>query len=349
MYPNIMETRSIYASLGDDCSREIFSDRLLYSCTGDYQYIRRMLNRLSWVQEFCDLFKKFQHPDSKLFLYGAGIDAARFLQFYPKCPFEAFCDKSEGKQHQGFQGHRVVPPSHLFDLIKKGVSIQIVITTARYNKEIESSLLSHGISKTQILNFGEIVDSLIRSQYFESALFSLTNQEVFVDGGCFDTTTSLQFIKACNGQYKQILAFEPELENYNICKDRFKTITHGKIYHGGLWKEHGTMDFIGNAQGGHLVSGNGKGGVPVYSLDLIDDATEISFIKLDIEGAELDALHGAESIIRSNHPKLAICVYHKPEDIITIPSLILEYNPAYSLFFRHYSFVQEETVLYAIP
>ncbi len=69
---------------------------------------------------------------------------------------------------------------------------------------------------------------------------------------------------------------------------------------------------------------------------------------MDIEGSELKALEGATETIRKYKPKLAICVYHKPEDIIEIPKKILELNPNYKLWLRHYSYVDTETVLYAI-
>ena len=68
---------------------------------------------------------------------------------------------------------------------------------------------------------------------------------------------------------------------------------------------------------------------------------------MDIEGAEKEALLGAEKITREQKPKLAISIYHKNEDIWEIPSLILEMNPEYRFYIRHYSFRFAETVLYA--
>ncbi len=73
-----------------------------------------------------------------------------------------------------------------------------------------------------------------------------------------------------------------------------------------------------------------------------------SFIKMDIEGAELEALKGAKNIIQKYAPKLAVCVYHKPEDMEEIPQLLLEYNPNYRFYLRHYSLTMNETVLYAL-
>ena len=69
---------------------------------------------------------------------------------------------------------------------------------------------------------------------------------------------------------------------------------------------------------------------------------------MDIEGAELMALQGAEKIIRKYKPKLAVCVYHKPEDIIEILKYTLELNPEYKIHLRHYSNYFWETVMYAV-
>lgn len=69
---------------------------------------------------------------------------------------------------------------------------------------------------------------------------------------------------------------------------------------------------------------------------------------MDIEGAELPALHGALKIIKRDKPTLAICVYHKREDLITIPQYIKKIVPEYKLYLRvHYAYASE-LVLYAV-
>ena len=88
--------------------------------------------------------------------------------------------------------------------------------------------------------------------------------------------------------------------------------------------------------------------VKVIKLDDIAYDERITFIKMDIEGAELNALKGSEQIIKHFRPKLAISVYHKPEDLWEIPAYILSLRSDYKLYFRHYSFTNRETVLYAI-
>jgi len=71
-----------------------------------------------------------------------------------------------------------------------------------------------------------------------------------------------------------------------------------------------------------------------------------TFIKMDIEGAELAALHGAERVIKQAHPKLAICVYHKIEDIYTIPQYLQSLG--YTNFaLRNYLDINADIILYA--
>ena len=75
---------------------------------------------------------------------------------------------------------------------------------------------------------------------------------------------------------------------------------------------------------------------------------KVSFIKMDIEGAELETLKVSEHLIRQNHPKLAISIYYRLDDIYEIPLLLLQYNPTHTFYLRHYSYNPGETVLYAI-
>ena len=70
---------------------------------------------------------------------------------------------------------------------------------------------------------------------------------------------------------------------------------------------------------------------------------------MDIEGAELEALSGAERIIKNYAPIIAVSIYHKRNDIWDIPKLLLRINPSYRFAFGHYSACLMDTVLYALP
>lgn len=118
----------------------------------------------------------------------------------------------------------------------------------------------------------------------------------------------------------------------------------------GLWDKEGSLSFASNEGGSSgQFSENGAYVMEVTSLDSVLHDEEITFLKMDIEGSELNALKGAKLTIQMHKPKLAICVYHKPEDILVIPKYIKTLVPEYKFYLRHYSSYNTETVLYAIP
>lgn len=74
-----------------------------------------------------------------------------------------------------------------------------------------------------------------------------------------------------------------------------------------------------------------------------------SFIKMDIEGAEIAALNGAKQTILKNHPIIAIAAYHSPDHLWKIPELILKVRNDYAIYFRHYTQSLYEPVLFFVP
>ena len=96
----------------------------------------------------------------------------------------------------------------------------------------------------------------------------------------------------------------------------------------------------------------GKGQQEVDMVTIDEDIIEpISVIKMDIEGAEQDALIGAKRHILTDYPKLLICVYHGNRDLIEIPMLIESIRDDYDFYFRYNGnlFAPTEMVLFAIP
>jgi hypothetical protein len=95
--------------------------------------------------------------------------------------------------------------------------------------------------------------------------------------------------------------------------------------------------------------GAGADQVRVRPLDDILNGHTPTFIKLDVEGAEKDALLGARRTIEQHAPVLAVCLYHRPSDLWELPLLLRSMNPQYSLYLRRYSDECWETVCYAVP
>lgn len=184
-------------------------------------------------------------------------------------------------------------------------------------------------------------------EYFDEKL-TLTKQEVFVDCGGFDGDTAKRFAEKCGGKYKNIIIFEPE-----SCKKEAIRRNMGdhpyELYQSGVWSKTAKLYFNAMGTVASHISESGQGDlIETASLDETVYDKEPTFIKMDIEGAEQEALKGCRKIIREYRPKLAICVYHKPEDFYQIPLMIKEMNPGYKLYLRQYVNAWYDTVLYAV-
>ena len=187
-------------------------------------------------------------------------------------------------------------------------------------------------------------------EYFDNEVMTLSREEVFVDGGMFDGDTAVEFIRRVAGQFWQYYGFEIDTANYRQAAKNLKGIERVTLLQQGLWSSQTDLRFNTNLSASSKLSESGDGTVPVTSLDAFfaDLSDKPTLIKLDIEGAEKEALLGAKNVIKSVKPKLAICAYHKPEDIYELPKLLAGYGVDYKFMLRHYSDTLLDTVLYAV-
>lgn len=187
-------------------------------------------------------------------------------------------------------------------------------------------------------------------QYFVRDIVPLSSSEIFVDCGAFDGDTMKEFIKASKGNYQSIVCFEP-VEEYHKKIEKHGRSKRVTAICAGVYKETTTLHF--NASGGKgssiATASEHTIPVPVRAIDDVPECNNATFIKMDVEGSEMDALRGAKETILRNHPKLAICIYHRHRDFIEIPKWIHNLVPEYKLYVRHHAFSINETVLYAIP
>ncbi len=184
-------------------------------------------------------------------------------------------------------------------------------------------------------------------EYFDEKVI-LTDQEVFIDCGGFDGDTSVEFIERCGGKYDNIIIFEPELCKKEAIEKNMSGY-HYQLYQAGVWSENTRLYFDAlETVGSHVSEKESDYVIEVKSLDETVYDKKPTFIKMDIEGSEQEALKGCRRIISDFCPKLAICVYHKPDDLYEIPALIKGMNSDYRLYLRQYASTRHETVLYAI-
>ena len=221
----------------------------------------------------------------------------------------------------------------------------IILGSLMYETAMREQLLNYGYPKERICK--PIRAATIGWQYFD--YFEPDESEIFVDGGCCNGETALDFTKWATKGYDRIYSFEANPEAMLICEKTFKNNNlKGEVVNRGLWDKEETLHFnITNNPAGSSIKEIGEEIIKTTSLDKFLNGRRATFIKMDIEGAEYKALIGSKKTIKKWHPRMAISIYHKPEDILEIPTLILNIESDYKFALRHYMSDHRETILYA--
>jgi FkbM family methyltransferase len=187
-------------------------------------------------------------------------------------------------------------------------------------------------------------------QYFPKGVYSLPKDYTFVDCGAFDGDTAAELIQL-HADYNKIICFEPSPSNFNALNKRINGngLRNVLTYQKGCSDQNAVLRFAEDDNSmTSAVDDNGQTEIEVVKLDDYLESEHVDFIKMDIEGAEISALRGAEATIRRDKPICAISIYHKKEDLITIPQLLKSFVPEYKFFLRLHQVVWD-LVLYAVP
>lgn len=189
-------------------------------------------------------------------------------------------------------------------------------------------------------------------QYFENGVIQTGEQEIFADCGAYSGDTLQEFRKQTKNRFKKYYAFEPDEENMKKLRQIIEETDNGRIIPvtAGVYITSGKISFLAEgALDSRISLSQGTDSIQVFSLDDFFKHKEApTFIKMDIEGAEEEALRGAEGLLRADAPKLAISVYHRAADLWRLPLLIKGLQKHYRLYLRHYSSEIVDTVCYAV-
>ncbi|MCL2199801.1 MAG: FkbM family methyltransferase [Defluviitaleaceae bacterium] len=198
----------------------------------------------------------------------------------------------------------------------------------------------------------------VNDPYFAINEFAFPSAEIIADLGAYTGDTTEEYLKRSQG-FCTIYAFEPCVSKFKALQKRVKRLNEEwdikstliTTVPAGAGSETSTVKFIENDFLGSSVSKNewdiATSEIQVYSLDdYFKDKKAPTIIKADIEGYELNMLAGAEEIIKSVKPKLAISIYHRASDIFEIPELIHNLRSDYQMAVRNHSTTFTETVLY---
>lgn len=206
-------------------------------------------------------------------------------------------------------------------------------------------------------DYGYLKEVYVPGQYFVLDVVPLHDDEVFYDCGAWIGDSLAELAARTQGQFRKAVCFEPGTDAGQKLRDSFaEEIREGKVelISSAVSQQAEVQYFRPQTSGSQLLEAEGAGADSVQmqttSIDLTaQDRMAPTYIKMDIEGAELAALKGAEKTIRTYRPKLAVCVYHKVADLVEIPQYIDSLHLNYRYFLRHHSGNLCESVLYAIP
>jgi FkbM family methyltransferase len=202
-------------------------------------------------------------------------------------------------------------------------------------------------------DFACLPDPVEGAIYFREDMFALGRAETLVDCGAFDGDTLSLFLEKTGGMFKRAIALEPDPANSEKLVERVSLLPPElrrriSLYQVATGEANGRvfMD-VGRGPASHV--GSGELEVECVSLDSLLGSTSVSFIKMDIEGSELATLAGARKLIQENVPILAICAYHRQDDLWNIPLFIHGVNSRYCFHLRPHLLEGWDLVCYAVP
>ena len=210
----------------------------------------------------------------------------------------------------------------------------------------------------------EKINHLEKNMYFSPSEFYPDFNSTFVDAGAFTGDTLEEFIRENMGSFKKIYAFEPGAKQIKALKTRLKRLISEWSFNkksviiekAALSKKNGFTYFNGNNNHEMLSFAkeiknkqinHSENKIKTISLDTYLGEKEVSFIKADVEGMEIELIEGAAKIINKQKPLLAIAAYHYPNDIYNIFNLIKSIRNDYRFSLRHHAKVIGDYVLYA--
>lgn len=226
----------------------------------------------------------------------------------------------------------------LFDMVYYNAHREILTQTEELFADEESRQLFR-----DVINFrlsGKI-KYLARTECITETLnklFADRSFDTILDGGAFKGDSTALFAEALTP--KRIIAVEADPKTYKkleiyAANEHRTSVTP---IHAALWNTDGELEYISSGSRGSGRDGRNhrskNAAVPCRTIDSIIDGESVDMLKLDIEGAEDRAIDGAAVTIKRYQPDMMISMYHRTDDLFTIPQRLHRLLPYHSLFLR---------------
>jgi FkbM family methyltransferase len=191
-------------------------------------------------------------------------------------------------------------------------------------------------------------------QYFLDDRVPPMDHEYFVDAGAYDGDTLRTFLRLRGSSFAEYLALEPDPGTFAKLKSLAESLPDEirrkiRVLPYAVGAQPGRVRFAAEAHDGSAISETGNVEVDLVTLDGLLPDLVATFVKMDIEGAEPDALKGARQLITEGKTAFAVCVYHAQDHLWSIPLLINDMNPGFRYYLRPHMAEGWELVTYAVP
>lgn len=180
-------------------------------------------------------------------------------------------------------------------------------------------------------------------------LLKLTDNEIYADLGAYTGDTVSEFLVYTGGAYSKIVAVEPNARNFRKLSENTADLNNIRLINAAAGERDGVITV---SKGGGRMIRRSREGVEIsqIALDSVFSGEPCTYIKYDVEGAEMDALKGSENTLRMNKPKLNVALYHRVEDLYALPLYVHSTLPGHRLYIRHFPYYPAwDTNLYAVP
>ena len=193
--------------------------------------------------------------------------------------------------------------------------------------------------------------NLPKQTYF---LVPAHKDEVFADCGALDGDSIRAFIEHSGGRFEHVVGFEPDPHSNQLLSSYLANLpepirSHATAFPYAVGSRNEWVQFNVTSSAASKMTTGGSAKVECRRLDDVPWPKTPTYIKMDIEGAEPEALAGARQLLASKLPVLAVCVYHRSQHLWEIPSQIHSISDDYDIFLRRYAEDCWELVCYAVP
>ncbi len=191
----------------------------------------------------------------------------------------------------------------------------------------------------------------LEEQYFPRDIKLSKGYSRVINCGAYNGDTVMQLFDL-HGKVEAVACFEPDLKNFEMLTQYLRS-KHNKIaqrviaFPCGVYSHETQLNFESDNKISSMISEQGKSVIQCVMLDHVIPDFKPTMITMDVEGVEMEALQGAEMLIKEYRPDLGISVYHAPNHIWDIPLYLESLQLDYKFYLRNYTSFTFETVLYA--